>query len=317
MRLAIGSSYRIVLPLSLLVGGGFLVLADVLARTVIVAGGAADRRRDRVLRRAVLRDRAADEQELHVTALALDSLSVELGSGASSTASPPTSRRGEWVALIGPNGAGKSTLLRACAGLVPYRRVDHARRRRGLRAPAARDRARLAFVPQAPLLPPGMRVDEYVLLGRTPHVGAFGYESAQRPRGGAAGARAARPRRRFAQRRLAHAERRRAAARRALPRARPGGAAAPARRADDLARHRPPAAGARARRRAARARRADRRSRRCTTSRSPPSTPTGCSCSPAAASSRRAARRDRDAEACSPSTTAPTCGSSARAARSR
>ena len=35
VRLAIGSSYRIVLPLSLLVGGGFLVLADVLARTVI------------------------------------------------------------------------------------------------------------------------------------------------------------------------------------------------------------------------------------------------------------------------------------------
>jgi iron complex transport system permease protein len=35
IRLAIGSSYRIVLPLSLLVGGGFLVLADVIARTVM------------------------------------------------------------------------------------------------------------------------------------------------------------------------------------------------------------------------------------------------------------------------------------------
>jgi len=35
VRLAIGSSYRIVLPLSLLVGGSFLVLCDVLARTVI------------------------------------------------------------------------------------------------------------------------------------------------------------------------------------------------------------------------------------------------------------------------------------------
>ncbi len=35
IRLGIGSSYRIVLPLSLLVGGGFLVLADVIARTVI------------------------------------------------------------------------------------------------------------------------------------------------------------------------------------------------------------------------------------------------------------------------------------------
>jgi len=35
IRLAVGTSYRIVLPLSLLVGGGFLVLADVLARTVV------------------------------------------------------------------------------------------------------------------------------------------------------------------------------------------------------------------------------------------------------------------------------------------
>jgi len=35
IRLAVGSSYRIVLPLSLLVGGGFLVVADVLARTLI------------------------------------------------------------------------------------------------------------------------------------------------------------------------------------------------------------------------------------------------------------------------------------------
>jgi len=35
VRLAIGSSYRIVLPLSLLVGAGFLVLADVIARTIL------------------------------------------------------------------------------------------------------------------------------------------------------------------------------------------------------------------------------------------------------------------------------------------
>ena len=35
VRLMIGSSYRIVLPLSLLAGGGFLVLADVIARTVV------------------------------------------------------------------------------------------------------------------------------------------------------------------------------------------------------------------------------------------------------------------------------------------
>jgi iron complex transport system permease protein len=35
VRLAIGTSYRIVLPLSLLAGGGFLVFADVIARTIV------------------------------------------------------------------------------------------------------------------------------------------------------------------------------------------------------------------------------------------------------------------------------------------
>jgi iron complex transport system permease protein len=35
VRLAIGSSYRIVLPLSVLVGGSFLILCDVLARTLV------------------------------------------------------------------------------------------------------------------------------------------------------------------------------------------------------------------------------------------------------------------------------------------
>jgi iron complex transport system permease protein len=35
IRLALGPSYRLILPLSVLVGGGFLVLADVLARTVM------------------------------------------------------------------------------------------------------------------------------------------------------------------------------------------------------------------------------------------------------------------------------------------
>jgi iron complex transport system permease protein len=35
IRLAISSSYRAILPLSLVLGAGFLVLADVLARTVM------------------------------------------------------------------------------------------------------------------------------------------------------------------------------------------------------------------------------------------------------------------------------------------
>jgi iron complex transport system permease protein len=38
LRLLVGGSYRLLLPLSVIVGGGFLVLADVLARTVVSPG---------------------------------------------------------------------------------------------------------------------------------------------------------------------------------------------------------------------------------------------------------------------------------------
>jgi iron complex transport system ATP-binding protein len=85
---------------------------------------------------------------------------------------------GEWVTVIGPNGAGKSTLLRAIGGLVRFsgsislfgRAVADQRRR---------DRARLvATVAQDPIVPPGMAVLDYVLLGRTPYIGPLGRESA-------------------------------------------------------------------------------------------------------------------------------------------
>jgi iron complex transport system ATP-binding protein len=85
---------------------------------------------------------------------------------------------GEWVTVIGPNGAGKSTLLRAIGGLVRCQGVVDLFGR-----PAAalgrRERARLvAMVPQDPVVPTGMAVVDYVLLGRTPHIPPLGRESA-------------------------------------------------------------------------------------------------------------------------------------------
>jgi iron complex transport system ATP-binding protein len=84
--------------------------------------------------------------------------------------------RGQWLGVVGPNGAGKSTLLRYLAGLVPAVGTLHIAGR-----PAAslrrRERARLlALVPQTPVVPEGIRVVDYVLLGRTPYLRPLGTE---------------------------------------------------------------------------------------------------------------------------------------------
>jgi iron complex transport system ATP-binding protein len=87
--------------------------------------------------------------------------------------------RGEWVCILGPNGAGKTTLVRVLAGLTAHTgrvviaETDVARLR-----PRARSRL-VALVPQSPVVPPGMPVVDYVLLGRTPHIPAFGTERTQ------------------------------------------------------------------------------------------------------------------------------------------
>lgn len=83
---------------------------------------------------------------------------------------------GEWVTVVGPNGAGKSTLLSVMAGLSRssgtvsvdgHDLVDLSPRRRA---------RLLAYVPQQPEVPPGMSVNSYILLGRTPHLSLLGVE---------------------------------------------------------------------------------------------------------------------------------------------
>lgn len=79
---------------------------------------------------------------------------------------------GEWVGIIGPNGAGKTTLLRAVTGVVEFE-GDVEIVGSASATLKRRDLARsVALVPQHPVLPPGMRVVDYVLLGRTPHLRA-------------------------------------------------------------------------------------------------------------------------------------------------
>jgi iron complex transport system ATP-binding protein len=86
---------------------------------------------------------------------------------------------GEWLALIGPNGAGKTTLLRALARLVPFA-GDVVLDGRAVGDISRSELAQLvAVVPQEPSTPPWMTVAEYVLLGRTPHLGPLAREGAR------------------------------------------------------------------------------------------------------------------------------------------
>src|SRR5438093_1703184 len=75
-------------------------------------------------------------------------------------------RAGEFVALVGPNGSGKSTLIRVLLGLlVPQSGVV---RLFGQDPRGLRDRARIGFVPQRPLVERDLpaTVEEVVATGR-------------------------------------------------------------------------------------------------------------------------------------------------------
>jgi cobalamin transport system ATP-binding protein len=94
----------------------------------------------------------------------LDHLSLEIDEGA-------------WLAVIGPNGAGKTTALRCIADAVPFTGAVTVAGRRVTEMSPREVALSVAMVPQHPVLPEGMRVVDYVLLGRTPHRGAMTSES--------------------------------------------------------------------------------------------------------------------------------------------
>jgi iron complex transport system ATP-binding protein len=114
-----------------------------------------------------------------VSSVRIDGLVVELGGRRILDDVTLDVADGSWVSVVGPNGAGKTTLVRTIAGMVTPNagrvEVD------GVPTHVLRARARarlLALVPQVPVIPAGVTVLDYALLGRTPHVGYFGRETA-------------------------------------------------------------------------------------------------------------------------------------------
>ncbi len=85
---------------------------------------------------------------------------------------------GEIVGVIGPNGCGKSTLIKGITRLIPWRSGGVFINGCSIARLGRADLARLvAVVPQNPSLPELFTAFEVVLMGRTPHLGYFRYES--------------------------------------------------------------------------------------------------------------------------------------------
>lgn len=80
--------------------------------------------------------------------------------------------------LIGANGSGKTTLLKAMMGAIDYK-GDFLWKEQSLRTLGLKSRAHLlAWLPQHPSWPAHLTVEEYVFLGRFPHISWMGSYSA-------------------------------------------------------------------------------------------------------------------------------------------
>lgn len=79
--------------------------------------------------------------------------------------------RGQWVGLIGPNGAGKSTVLKTAVSAISFSGSVT------LSGSMIKPGIDVAWMPQRPMLPEAMGVADYVMLGRTPHLGYLAAES--------------------------------------------------------------------------------------------------------------------------------------------
>jgi iron complex transport system ATP-binding protein len=85
--------------------------------------------------------------------------------------------RGEMLGVIGPNGSGKSTLLRLLSGVLQPASGEVRVGGRPLGQYSRRDLGRrIAVVPQESFIEFPFSVIEVVLMGRSPHLGGFGFE---------------------------------------------------------------------------------------------------------------------------------------------
>jgi iron complex transport system ATP-binding protein len=85
---------------------------------------------------------------------------------------------GEILALVGPNGSGKTTLLRAALGLIKPEKGQVFVKGRSVTTLSPRERALImAWVPQQEFASENLTVEDFVALGRYPHLGSYSPET--------------------------------------------------------------------------------------------------------------------------------------------
>ena len=78
--------------------------------------------------------------------------------------------KGSFTTIVGPNGCGKSTLLKGFAGLLKPSSGDILLSDRTISSFRASERARqLSYLPQTPIPPDGLSVEDLVARGRNPY----------------------------------------------------------------------------------------------------------------------------------------------------
>ncbi|WP_208989314.1 ABC transporter ATP-binding protein, partial [Pseudovibrio sp. POLY-S9] len=89
-----------------------------------------------------------------------------------------TIQKGSYAALIGPNGCGKSTLLKTIGQINKLKSGTITVDGEAIHSLPAKTVARqIAFLPQSPVVPTGINVEQLVGYGRAPHQSLLGIRS--------------------------------------------------------------------------------------------------------------------------------------------